>query len=90
MSQIRPGDVVLMHDVYNISRMAFAIVYPKLKEMGYKLVTVSELLGVDPAEHIGQYFFSTYHYGYMGNDVDLSEKPRARVMLALPAKKRED
>ena len=85
LKDVQPGSIVLMHDVYNISRQAFAKVYPKLKEMGYKLVTVSELLGINPAEHHGQYFFSTFHYGYNGKEIDLSKSAPAAV-LALPPK----
>jgi hypothetical protein len=45
MTQIKPGSVVLFHDTYS---SAVDLVYqfiPVLKANGYRLVTVSEMLG---------------------------------------------
>ena len=88
LSQLHSGDIVLMHDIYYITRLAFAKIYPILKEMGYKLVTVSELLGIDPAEHHGQYFYATYFYGFQGKNTELKNKSSA--VFAMPPKKREE
>ena len=66
LSKIKPGSIVLMHDIQRSSVEAFKIIYKELKAQGYKLVTVSELLGIDPTEHQGQYFYSSYNYGYQG------------------------
>ena len=89
LKEVKPGSIVLMHDVFNVSRMAFAKLYPILKEQGYKLVTVSELLGIDPAEHHGQYFFSTGQYGYNGVEYNIN-KPAPAAAAALPPKREDE
>ncbi|MBQ9468661.1 MAG: polysaccharide deacetylase family protein [Clostridia bacterium] len=66
LSQVRPGDIVLMHDIYETSALAFAKVYRALKADGWRFVTVSELLEIDPAAHHGQYFYSTRFWGENG------------------------
>jgi peptidoglycan/xylan/chitin deacetylase (PgdA/CDA1 family) len=40
----KDGDIILMHDIYSMSANACAEFIPKLREMGFKLVTVSELM----------------------------------------------
>lgn len=37
------GDIVLMHDIYSATANSLNIIIPKLKEMGYSFVTVSDL-----------------------------------------------
>lgn len=44
LTKAKDGDIVLMHDVYEPTAQAVAIVVPKLIEQGYQLVTVSELM----------------------------------------------
>lgn len=47
--QVRPGSIVLMHDVHASSPEAMPRVITELKQQGYTLVTVSELIGtVEP------------------------------------------
>lgn len=48
LSEISPGDIVLMHDYVAQSKTpeALEIVLPKLLALGYEPVTVSELLGI--------------------------------------------
>ncbi|MBW0018803.1 MAG: polysaccharide deacetylase family protein [Mycobacterium sp.] len=45
MSQIKPGSVVLFHDTYSSTVDLMYQFIPVLKSNGYRLVTVSELLG---------------------------------------------
>ena len=43
MANIKDGDIVLMHDIYESTAEAVEILVPKLKEQGYQIMTVSEL-----------------------------------------------
>lgn len=43
LDSIKPGSIVLMHDIYGQTAEAVEKVIPKLMEEGYQLVTVSEL-----------------------------------------------
>lgn len=43
LSHVKDGDIILMHDIYDSTAEAVKILVPKLTEMGYQLVTVSEL-----------------------------------------------
>lgn len=43
MSNVKDGDIILMHDLYSQSRDAAIKVIPKLIKEGYQLVTVSEM-----------------------------------------------
>lgn len=43
LSDIKDGDIVLMHDIYESTAEAVEILVPKLKEQGYQIVTVSEM-----------------------------------------------
>lgn len=43
MSQASKGDIILMHDIYNFSADVVAELVPRLKEAGFKLVTISEM-----------------------------------------------
>lgn len=45
LADVKDGDVILMHDIYESTAEAVEIIVPKLKEMGYQIVTVSELAG---------------------------------------------
>ncbi len=45
MTQIKPGSVVLFHDTYSSTVDLVYQFIPVLKANGYRLVTVSELLG---------------------------------------------
>lgn len=49
MSKIQDGDIVLMHDIYLNTYEAFCILIERLYADGYKLVTVSQLLGGEVA-----------------------------------------
>ena len=42
---IEDGDIILMHDIYNNTYEATVIILQRLYEMGFNVVTVSELLG---------------------------------------------
>ena len=43
LSNVSDGDIILMHDLYQPTAQATEILVPRLIEMGYDLVTVSEL-----------------------------------------------
>lgn len=44
MSEVKPGSIILMHEIYENSYLAFCEVIEKLADQGYEFVTVSELL----------------------------------------------
>ena len=43
INNVQDGDIILMHEIYEASLNAAKMIIPKLQEMGYQLVTVSEL-----------------------------------------------
>ncbi len=43
ISQVKDGDIVLMHDIYDSTAEAVEFMVPKLKEMGYQIVSVSQM-----------------------------------------------
>lgn len=43
LNDVKDGDIVLMHDLYDSTAQAAKIIIPKLIEQGYQLVTVSEM-----------------------------------------------
>lgn len=43
LSSVKDGDIILMHDLYLPTAQATEIIVPRLIDMGYDLVTVSEL-----------------------------------------------
>lgn len=43
LENIEDGDIILMHDIYDSTAEAVEILVPRLKEMGYQVVTVSEM-----------------------------------------------
>ena len=43
LSQVKDGDIILMHDLYSTSADAAEVIIPELTARGYQLVTVSEL-----------------------------------------------
>lgn len=47
LSGLEDGDIILMHDIYESTYDATVILLARLHEMGYDVVTVSELLGED-------------------------------------------
>lgn len=44
LRQIKPGDIILLHDIYKTSVQAAFIVIDELQRQGYEFVTVEELL----------------------------------------------
>lgn len=57
LANVKDGDIILMHDIYEPTAEAVAELVPALQERGYQLVTVSELFqlrGVTP--HSGVYY----------------------------------
>lgn len=47
LDNVREGSIILMHDIYESTYDATVIILERLHEMGYEVVTVSELLGDD-------------------------------------------
>ena len=43
LENVSDGDIILMHDIYDSTAEAVEILVPKLKEMGYQMVTISEM-----------------------------------------------
>jgi peptidoglycan/xylan/chitin deacetylase (PgdA/CDA1 family) len=43
LSQVKDGDIVLMHELYSQTGAAALEIIPKLAAAGYQMVTVSEL-----------------------------------------------
>lgn len=43
LSEVKDGDIILLHDLYDSTAQAAIILIPKLIEEGYQLVTVSQL-----------------------------------------------
>ncbi len=43
MAEVKDGDIVLMHDIYESTAEAVELLVPKLKQKGYQVVSVSEL-----------------------------------------------
>ncbi len=59
MSNVKSGDIILMHDIYEFTADLSEILIPKLVNEGYKLVTVSEMYEAycQPLEE-GEVYFS--------------------------------
>jgi peptidoglycan/xylan/chitin deacetylase (PgdA/CDA1 family) len=45
MSNVKDGDIILMHDIYENTYEASKVILKRLYDEGYEVVTVSELLG---------------------------------------------
>lgn len=43
LAEVKDGDIILMHDLYETTAEAVELMLPKLKEQGYQIVTVSEM-----------------------------------------------
>lgn len=56
MNNVSDGDIILMHDIWSNTYDAVVILLARLKEEGYEVVTVSELLG--DSLHAGEEYFS--------------------------------
>ena len=59
LSQVRDGDIILMHDIYSTTADAAVVLIPELTARGYQLVTVSELAayrgGIAPGHKYSQF-----------------------------------
>lgn len=59
LSQVRDGDIILMHDIYGTTADAAEVLIPELTARGYQLVTVSELAayrgGMAPGHKYSQF-----------------------------------
>lgn len=52
---IKDNDIILMHDTYKRSYEALKIIIPKLKELNYEIVTVSELMEIKKLRELYKY-----------------------------------
>lgn len=57
ISQVKDGDIILMHEIYQNSYEAACIVIDTLSAEGYEFVTVTELIGADNLK-IGESYYS--------------------------------
>lgn len=59
LSQVKDGDIILMHDIYSTTADAAEVLIPELTARGYQLVTVSELAayrgGIQPGHKYSQF-----------------------------------
>lgn len=59
LSQVKDGDIILMHDIYEPTAEAAQVLIPELTARGYQLVTVSELAsfrgGIQPGHKYSQF-----------------------------------
>lgn len=58
LSNVKDGDVILMHDLYSATADAAAVLIPELKNRGYQLVTVSELAEYRGGMQAGGVYYS--------------------------------
>lgn len=60
LSQVKDGDIILMHDIYEATADAAQVLIPELTARGYQLVTVSELAacrgGMVPGHRYSQFW----------------------------------
>lgn len=56
MQHVRPGSIVLMHDIHASTADALPQLLESLKKQGYQFVTVSQLLSLNEFKGIGPYF----------------------------------
>lgn len=60
MSHAKPGSIILSHDLYPTTAAAYAHIIPDLISQGYTLVTVSNLMGIDPANLTPRIYTGVY------------------------------
>lgn len=60
LSQVRDGDIILMHDLYGTTADAATVLIPELIARGYQLVTVSEMAACRGGMQAGQVYHSFY------------------------------
>lgn len=58
MKDIKDGDIVLFHDLYNTTKEAIKILVPKLYSNGYKIVSVTELFRIKNIELQGKMVYN--------------------------------
>ena len=60
MSHAKPGAIVISHDLYPTTAAAYARIIPDLINQGYTLVTVSNLMGINPANLTPRIYTGVY------------------------------
>ncbi|MFC7679136.1 polysaccharide deacetylase family protein [Paenibacillus sp. GCM10028914] len=56
MKNVRPGSIILMHDIHSSTADALPQLLESLKKQGYQFVTVSQLLSLNEFKGIGPYY----------------------------------
>lgn len=59
-TDIKNGDIILMHDIYSSTAKAVEKIVPELIQQGFKLVTVSELLNANGGVFDKKIYYSAY------------------------------
>jgi len=57
LTHVKPGSIVLMHDIYNVSYEAASQIIDELKADGWRFVTVSELFDLKDKEPSGKTYY---------------------------------
>ena len=60
MSHAKPGAIIISHDLYPTTAAAYARIIPDLISQGYTLVTVSNLMGINPANLTPRVYTGVY------------------------------
>ncbi len=60
MANVTPGGIVLLHDIHSTTADALPQILAQLKEQGYEMITVSELLELGEYEGVGPYHSVDY------------------------------
>jgi len=60
MSHAKPGAIILSHDLYPTTAAAYTRIIPDLISQGYTLVTVSNLMGINPANLTPRIYTGVY------------------------------
>lgn len=60
MSHAKPGAIVISHDLYPTTAAAYARIIPDLINQGYTLVTVSNLMGINPSSLTPRVYTGVY------------------------------
>lgn len=57
LSQVKDGDIILMHDIHEPTVEAALVLIPELKKRGYQLVTVSEMAALRGGMEAGHKYY---------------------------------
>ena len=69
MNQVTSGDIVLSHDLYESTYDAYARIIPTLANMGYRFVSLDELLGTTDPSIEGAYAGQVIYYRTLATEL---------------------